>query len=378
MAEKDDGQEKTEQATPRRRQKAKEKGQISRSKELNTMGVMLLGAVGLLTFGPGILAGMATVMRSSFVLTPAQAGDVNMMPRLLSEAVFEMLVAVAPFLIVVVAAAVLTPLSLGGWSFATSAMSFKWNKLDPVKGMKRIFAWRGLVELAKALAKFVVVASVAVLLLWNQLDELLTLGRQPLTLALGNAAHLVAWCFFIVCSALILVAVVDVPYQLWEHSRQLRMTRQEVKEEYKETEGKPEVKSRIRTLQREVAQRRMMEEVPKADVIVTNPTHFAVALRYDSDNMSAPQLVAKGADLVAAHIRRMGVLHKVPLVSAPILARAIFYSTRINAEIPAGLYLASAQVLAYVFKLKNYRKDGGVRPAPPSPENLGVPEEFIK
>ncbi|MCP4041718.1 MAG: flagellar biosynthesis protein FlhB [Gammaproteobacteria bacterium] len=378
MAGQEDSQEKTEQATPRRLQKAKEKGQVSRSKELTTMGVLVLGAIGLLTFGPGILEGMATVMRFCFVLTPAQIRDENMILHMLIEAVFTMGILVTPFFVLVIAAMLLSSLALGGWSFAVSAMEFKWEKMDPVKGLKRVFGLRGLMELGKALAKFIIVAIVAVLLLWTQLDDLLILGRQPLTLALGNATHMIAWSFLIVCSALILIAAVDVPFQLWEHARQLKMSRQEVKDEYKETEGKPEVKSKIRNLQREVAQRRMMEEVPNADVIVTNPTHFAVALRYDPETMPAPILVAKGADLVAARIRQVGANNRITLVSAPILARALYFNARLDQEIPTGLYVAVAQVLAYVFQLKNYSREGGMKPVPINPDTLEVPDELRK
>ncbi len=183
--------------------------------------------------------------------------------------------------------------------------------------------------------------------------------------AIARGLSMLGWAAVILTSTLIVLALFDVPFQLWDHKRQLKMTQQEVRDELKETEGRPEVRGRIRQLQREMAQRRMMEEVPKADVIVTNPTHFAVALRYDADRMRAPIVVAKGADLVAANIRRVGREHDVPLVEAPLLARAIYFSTELEAPIPAGLYLAVAQLLAYVFQLKAYREFGGDIPQPP-------------
>lgn len=374
MAERDDAQERTEQATPRRREQAREKGQIPRSRELNTMGVLLMGCAGLLLLGPGMLQSLMDIMRWGFSLAPGQAIDVAVLPIMLEEALLAGVWALAPFLLVVLIAALLAPLALGGWSFAGSALGFKWERLDPVKGLGRVFGLRGLMELAKALVKFVLVAGVAVLLLWEQLDELMALGRQPLRAALTDAASLVALSLLVLCGALVFIAAVDVPFQLWQHGRQLRMTRQEIKEEFKETEGKPEVKSRIRNLQREVAQRRMMGEVPKADVIVTNPTHYAVALRYDPDVMAAPRLVAKGADLVALRIRQVGDRHGVTIVSAPALARAIYATTRLEHEIPVGLYLAVAQVLAYVFQLRRYREDGGEAPVPLT--ELPIPDEF--
>jgi flagellar biosynthetic protein FlhB len=374
MAEQDTSQERTEQATPRRLQQAREKGQVPRSRELSTMGVLLAAAGGLLVLGPGMLHALTAIMRRGFHLAPAQATDAATVTILFKEVLVAGVLAIAPFLLVVLLVAVLAPLSLGGWSFAPNNLAFQWEKLDPVRGLKRVFSVRGLMELAKALSKFVVVAGVAVLLLWYQLDALMALGREPLEPALGDAAWLVARSFVLLCVALVIIAAVDVPFQLWHHARQLRMTRQEVKDEFKETEGKPEVRQRIRSLQREVAQRRMMEEVPKADVIVTNPSHFSVALRYDPETMVAPKLVAKGADLVALRIREVARQHRVPTVSIAPLARSIYFSTRLDAEIPVGLYVAVAQVLAYVYHLRRYREGGGEAPVvpadPPIPEDL--------
>ncbi len=374
MAERNDSQERTEQATPRRLQQARERGQVPRSRELNTMGVLLFGAGGLLLMGPGMLDSLMDLMRWGFTLGPERARDSAMLALMLEEALLGGIMIIAPFLLLVLVAAVVAPMGLGGWSFALSALAVKWDKLDPIKGFQRIFGARGLMELAKALAKFLLVAGISALLIWSQLDELVALGRQPLSVSLSAAARLVAYSFLALCAALVLIAAVDVPFQLWQHARQLRMTRQEVKEEYKEMEGKPEVRSRIRNLQREIAQRRMMAEVPKADVIVTNPTHYAVALRYDPEAMAAPKLVAKGADLMALRIRQVGSRHGVPQVSAPPLARAVYYATRLDQEIPAGLYVAVAQVLAYVYQLRRYRAEGGS--APSLPEALPIPEEL--
>jgi len=215
---------------------------------------------------------------------------------------------------------------------------------------------------------------IGVLLVWAWWDDLLLLANKEALVSIVDGLTLVGWASLLLSSTLILLAVVDVPFQLWEHKRQLKMTQQEVRDEHKETEGRPEVKGRIRQLQREMARRRMMEEVPKADVIVTNPTHYAVALKYDQNKMAAPLLVAKGSDLVAANIRRVGGEHNVPVVEAPLLARAIYFNTELNETIPAGLYLAVAQLLAYVFQLHAYENGSGE--VPMQPEEFPVPEDL--
>jgi flagellar biosynthetic protein FlhB len=285
-------------------------------------------------------------------------------------------VLILPFLTLLLVAALVSPLVLGGWTLSSESVAFKPERLNPVQGLRRLISLNGLAELAKALAKFVVLAGATGLFLWSEMDRLLHLGRQPLAPALADAADILGSAFLVLCGALVLIAAVDVPYQFWQHRYRLRMSRQELKEEYKETEGKPEVKSRIRNLQREIARRRMMQEVPKADVVVTNPTHYAVALRYVAETMTAPRLVAKGADLVALRIRDLAAEHGVPVIGAPPLARALYNNTRLNQEIPAGLYLAVAQVLAYVFALQRYRTHGGQAPAPPA--DLPVPDELAR
>jgi flagellar biosynthesis protein FlhB len=243
-----------------------------------------------------------------------------------------------------------------------------------LKGLKRVFSPRGLVEMLKAMAKFLLIGGATVLLLQSTLGKYLALHNMEITPALQHLGTLIGWSVILVSCTMILIAALDVPFQLWDHNRQLKMTRQEVRDEMKETEGRPEVKGRIRQLQREMAQRRMMQEVPQADVIVTNPTHFAVALKYDPEAMHAPKLVAKGADLVAQNIRKVGKESRVPIVESPVLARAIYFNTELNAFIPAGLYMAVARLLAYVFQLKAYATEGGVYPE--MPENIEVPEEY--
>ncbi len=374
MAEQDQAQERTEQATPRRKQQARERGQVARSRELNTVTVLVVGAAGLLSMGPGLLSGLAEVMRNGLSGASAGLGDVSGLSAQLEHAMLAALRTLAPFLALMVVAALAAPLALSGWSFSTKALAFKWEKLDPVKGLGRVFAWRGLVELAKALAKFALVAGVAVLLLRWQADQLAGLSAEPLGQALRHLAHVLGWSFFILSAVLIVVAVADVPFQLWDHARQIRMTRQETKDELKETEGRPEVRARIRNLQQEVARRRMMEAVPDADIVVINPDHYSVALRYQPDRMRAPTVLAKGVDRVALRIREVAGRHDVPILSSPPLARALYFSTKIGQEIPGGLYVAVAQVLAYVYQLRRYRTDGGEFPV--QPQDPPIPEEF--
>jgi len=237
-----------------------------------------------------------------------------------------------------------------------------------------MFSTKALVELLKALGKFLVVLGVALLVLSAYQDDLLSIAKQPLDLAIMHSVEIVGWCALWMACGLIIIAAVDVPFQLWDNKQKLMMTKQEVKDEYKDSEGKPEVKSRIRQLQREAAQRRMMQAVPEADVVITNPTHFAVALKYDGDKGGAPRLVAKGGDFVALKIREIAQEHKVTVLESPALARAVYYSTELDQEIPAGLYLAVAQVLAYVYQLRQYRSGKGRRPDPLN--NLPIPPDL--
>ena len=367
-------QEKTEQPTPKRLRDAREKGQVARSRELTTMGVLLASAAGILFIGGNIITGLLNMMGGAFRLNRSDLMDIENVPRIFEQAMIDSIWMLLPFFTIVVAAALLSPMALSGWSFSMQAIAFKWEKLDPVKGMARIFSWRGLMELLKALAKFSVVLVVALILLWHNVDLFLILGTEDIANSLSNAGSLLGWSFLALSSAMILIAAFDVPFQLWDHNRQLKMTRQEVKDEYKETDGSPDLKRRIREVQMEMARRRMMQEVPKADVVITNPTHYAVALRYDQSRMSAPVVVAKGQDLIAQQIRNIAMSHDVPIMTAPPLARALYFSTELQQEIPSGLYMAVAQVLAYIFQLrKNPRKKAEDTL---SLADLPIPEEF--
>jgi len=368
-----DGQERTEKATSKRLQEARKKGQVPRSRDLNTTLLLLLSSLAFLVLGPGMLEGMIGMIRGGLEIPRARLFDPEQLLTALVHDFHYTLLLLAPFLLVTLIAALLGPLALGGWAFSAEALAFDLTKLDPVKGLGRLFSAQGLVELVKSIAKVVLVGGVATAMLWQFRNQILSMSYEPLWSAAAHGAHLIGVTLLVLSAALVVIAAIDVPFQIWNHGRQLRMTRQEVKDEFKETEGDPQIRARVRRLQREMAQRRMMEEVPKADVVVTNPTHFAVALRYDQERMGAPRVVAKGVDLVALKIRSVAQANGVPVFSAPPLARALYHRTKLEQEVPAALYVAVAQVLAYVYHLRAAREGGFEEPPPPT--DLPVPDE---
>lgn len=374
MAEKETGQERTEEATPKRQQDSREKGQIARSKELNTLLVMLVSGAGLMFLGQNLVEGLMQIMRDSLIMDRADIFDPNAMWVAFIKSLYSALDATLPLFLLLVMIAVIAPMALGGWSFTLKPLQPDITKLDPIKGMGKVFSAKGLMELAKALAKFLLVGSVGYILLMLKLPDFIALGSLDLSHGIALLGRDLIWAFILLSCALILVVLVDVPFQLWDHKRQQKMTLQEVKDEHKDTEGSPDVKRRIRQTQMEFATRRMMEEVPKADVVVTNPTHYSVALCYDQEQMGAPIVVALGVDEVAGHIRRIALAHDVPILSAPPLARALFFNTKLDAEIPAGLYLAVAQILAYVYQLRHYDSRGGI--APEFSGDVAIPDDL--
>lgn len=368
MADDKQQQDKTEQATPKRLEDARKKGDVPRSKELTMTTVMLTGASGLLLLAGPMGTNIIQGMSASLSIERQQAFEVGYLSEVLAEKMSHALAGLVPFGMLVLIAVFAGAAVIGGWSFSMSAVAFKAERMSPVKGIKRVFSANGLNELVKALAKFALVAVAALSWLWYRSDDLLVLGRQPVRTAITDAIQLAGVSFLIVSTALIFIALVDVPFQLWNHNKKLKMTRQEVRDEHKDTEGRPEVKSRIRTLQQQIATRRMMEEVPNADVVITNPTHYAVALKYTDGSMRAPKVVAMGKDLIAARIRELAEKNNVPLFNAPPLARALFNSTRLGQEIPAGLYTVVAQVLAYVFQIRDLARNAVVIPKPELPD----------
>jgi flagellar biosynthetic protein FlhB len=359
-------QERTEQATPKRKEEARRKGQVARSKEL-TMAAVMIGA-SIVTFisGPSIAESMIAMMRNGLTLSPAQIEQPAALVAALADAVWNALGALAPMLVTLMVAVVAGGVAIGGWAFSAHSLQPKLSKLNPIKGLKRVFGLKGLVEVAKAVGKAGLVGLAAFLVLYMAAGDILQLSITPFNQAVAKASTLMMTVFLAACLSLLVIALFDVPFQLWNHAKELRMTRKEVQDELKETEGRPEVRNKIRALQQEVANRRMLRDVPDADVIVTNPTHFSVAIRYDEGNMNAPVVVAKGVDHMAAKIREIGELHKVIIFEAPPLARAIFWTTEVGQAIPEKLYVAVAQVLTYVLRLKAYNT--GVSDYPDKPQ----------
>ncbi|HEY2035600.1 MAG TPA: flagellar biosynthesis protein FlhB [Steroidobacteraceae bacterium] len=366
MAENDNEHERTERPTARRLEKAREEGNVPRSPELSAAAVLLIGGGSLHFLGGSVGGALLDIMRSALSISPAEAVDPGLALSAASAELLRALVACAPILGLTLVAALAAPLALGGWNLSLGALAPNFGRLDPIAGFGRFFSARGAVELGKAFGKFLVVGTVAVLVLRKQSPQLLALGAAPLHVAIAQAANLASDALLAISGGLVLIAAVDVPFQLWQYSQKLNMTRDEIRQEVKESEGAPEVRMRIRRAQRDIARRRMMHEVPKADVVVVNPTHFAVALRYDESRMRAPLVVAKGADLIAARIREIATEHSVPIFEAPPLARALHHSVEIGGEIPATLYVAVAQVLTYIYQLKTARTSGALAPEPPA------------
>lgn len=371
MAERD-AQERTEQATEKRLRDARSRGEIARSRELTTMMLLMGTGAVMLMAGERMGRGLTGTMREMFTLSTRERLSTMSLPEVFMGALGDALMCVLPLIAAAFAIALLAPAAIGGWVWSGEALGVKWERLDPLKGLGRMFSTNSLVELGKALLKLVLFTVVLLALLWNWAAQIVGLEHADARAGLLESLHLVSRSFLVLAAVTIVIAMVDVPWQLYSHARRLRMTRQEIRDEHKETEGSPEVKGKIRRMQLEVAARRMMEEVPKADVIVTNPTHYAVALRYDAKKNVAPLVVAKGADEVAQQIIRIGAHNKVMTFSAQPLASAIFHSTRIGSEIPAGLYVAVARVLAYVFQLRAKPGSRDVQP----PTDLPIPEEL--
>lgn len=370
MANEDDA-EKTEPATPRRLEKAREDGQVPRSRELATFMLLCVGLASLWLLSGWMGAHMMTVMRSSMRFDAAMAMDSS---RLLDHQwaqAMTALKALAPIALPLVAAALLAPTLLGGWLFSVKSIKVDAKKLDPIKGLGRIFSSQGVIELVKAIAKSVLIGAVAAWFVYAHLDELLGLAKEQGNGALVHALTLIVSCCALMLLAFVVVVGIDVPYQLWSHHKKLRMSQKEIKDEHKESEGDPQLKAKIRQTQQAMARGRMMTEVPSADVIVTNPSHYAVALAYRDDEMGAPRVIAKGADNIAARIREIGAEAGVPLLEAPPLARALYRHGELEQEIPAALYTAVAQVLAWVYQLKRYNQTGGERPDRPA--DIAVP-----
>jgi len=371
----DDSHDKSEEPTAKRIEDARKKGQIARSRELGTALVLLFSAIAIFILGRDIGVAIYRIMERMFTLSRDETYDYTHMFQAWGFALSEIAIPILSFLIIVAIAGFYGSIALGGYNGAGESAKPKASKLSPIAGLKRMFGMNGIVELLKALAKFVIVGSITFTVLRFFSDEALHLDLELYPRNIFHALELIGWAFIIICCSMLPIAAFDVPYQSYKHNEQMKMTKQEVKDERKNAEGDPLVKGRIRKLQFQAAARRMMQEVPKADVVVTNPTHYSVAIKYEDNGDRAPVVVAKGVDELALHIRKIAEGNEVPMVASPALARAIYYSTEVEHEIPEKLFMAVAQVLAYVFQLKKWKTGKGHRPKPLS-NNLPIPPEL--
>lgn len=368
MAESEQGGERTEEPSQRRLDQARERGQVPRSRELTNFATMIGGSAALVAIGGALAGCLSNIMRNSLGFDPRALSDPESMMRAFGDAVSSAMVAVLPIFGVLIGAVILAAVVLGGWNFSPAAMTPNFGRMSPLAGLQRLFGLHGIIELGKALLKCLVIGAVCAGIVSYMFADVMSLGHMPSRAAITRGAHLIGWAFVWLSSSLALIALIDVPLQLFQFKRSLRMTRQELRDEAKESDGRPETKSRIRQMQQQIARRRMMHKVPTADVVIVNPTHFAVALKYDQKNMRAPRVLAKGQDLVAANIRRIAEEHRVPVFESPKLARALYKSTDLDQEIPAGLYVAVAQVLSYIFRIRTLSPTLAARMVRPDPK----------
>jgi flagellar biosynthetic protein FlhB len=365
-------QEKTEEPTSRRLSKAREDGQVARSTELPAAAVTI-AALGFLFITGGVLvAKLAEAFASGFNFDRKLVHSPNLLPAIFAHELLESFILIAPLMLLTVAVAIAASGATGGYLFSLKSVVPKASKLNPLNGFKRMFGTKALVELTKALLKFFLVSGVVTWVLSDNIATLDALGKMAFEPGMKVAGEMLSKSALIMACSLIIIAFIDVPFQKWEHIKQLRMTKQEVLDEMKDMEGRPEVKAQIRRRQREMSNSRMIDRVKDADVIITNPEHFAVALSYDPNGDSAPILLAKGADAVAARIREEAEKHGIEIFQAPPLARALYFTTDLERPVPEDLYYAVAQVIAYIFNLASVRPGAPPvqRPQPKVPPNM--------
>ncbi|HZW20275.1 flagellar biosynthesis protein FlhB [Noviherbaspirillum sp.] len=373
MAE-DSELEKTEPASPRRLEQAREEGDVPRSRELATCTVLLAAGLGLWFTGEALVRRLNAMLAAGLTLEREQVYDFNLLLTRIIPGLVDVLIGLAPLAGILMLVAVASPMLIGGWLFSTKALTPNFGRLNPLSGIGNMFSTRSLVELVKAIGKTLLIGAIAWTVVSGQTEEMLALSAEPLHTGWSHLGKMLLVGFISIVCGLVVIALIDAPYQMWHYANKLKMTREELRQEAKESDGDPMVKARMRQMQREMAKRRMMSEVPTADVVVTNPTHYAVALKYTEGKMRAPVVVAKGADEVAAKIREIAIEHKVAMLEAPPLARALYRHTELGDEIPAKLYTAVAEVLAYVFQLRVYKQHGGVQPK--APDELDVPVDM--
>ncbi|MDD5247919.1 MAG: flagellar biosynthesis protein FlhB [Rhodocyclaceae bacterium] len=373
MAE-DSDLERTESASSRRIEKAREEGQVPQSRELMAFLVMASGVAGMWALGSWLSHGASGIMRHGLSFGRDAAFDTHAMNNAFVALSWEGLTLAAPIFVLTMAAILLTPFLMGGWVFSPDALTLNFERMNPLEGLKRMFSMHSVGELVKAVLKSLLIGGIVWWVVRHEQEHLFALISQPIDAAIHSLVNMLLFAALGLVVGLALIAAIDVPFQLWQYYSKLRMTKEEVRQEYKEMEGDPQMKARIRSQQREMARKRMMAEVPKADVVVTNPTHFAVALKYDAGNMGAPQVVAKGMNVIAQKIRELAAEHAVPVIEAPPLARALYRHADIGDQVPAALYTAVAEIMAYVYQLNQFMTSGGKLLPPQLPGAIAVPD----
>ncbi len=372
MAE-DSDLERTEPPSPKRLDEARRKGQVPRSHELTTFAILMTGLLSVFMLGPEIYASIKQIMIHELGFTRAVLADPLQMPLHLMAAVRSALLTLLPVFVATLLATLLAPILIGGWLLTFDALSPNFTRMNPMSGIKRMFSVRSIVEMVKTILKSGLVGGTAAAVLWYERNEFVALLTMPADSGLLYLWQMMRFTLLMTVSAMAVIVMIDVPYQLWDYYKGLRMTKEEVKQEMKESEGSPEIKGRIRQLQREAARKRMMAAIPQADVVVTNPTHYAVAIKYE-EGMRAPKIVAKGSFLLAERIIEIAKQHKVSVIRTPPFARALYHHAELGEEIPSALYTAAAEVLAYIYQLKQFQRVGGTEPA--LNDDLPVPKEL--
>lgn len=372
MAAEDSDMEKTEDASPKRLEKAREDGDVPRSRELAACAVLFTSGMAIMMLSRPMGDAMKNVLRQGLSIDRAMAFEPQLLIVHMVKVIEQAMWAFLPLAVIIVSVAVAAPVLVGGWVMSQKSVVPNFGKLNPIKGLANLFSKNSLVELVKSIAKTVLVASVGYAIVKKDLQPMLGLSQMPLEASIGTVSDYMVTGFLTIASALVLIAVIDVPYQLYQYAQKHKMTKQELKDEAKESEGSPEIKGRIRQQQREMARRRMMSNVPNADVVITNPTHYAVAIRYKEGENGAPIVVAKGVDVIAQKIKEIAAEHEVMTLESPKLARALYAHAELEREIPQTLYSAVAEILAYVFQLRVFKQHGGVRPVLPA--NVPVPD----
>jgi flagellar biosynthetic protein FlhB len=366
--------EKTEQASPKRVEKAREDGDVPRSKELATCMLLFAAGLGFLMFGSGLSAAMKGYFIDAFNFKRDAVFNSEILLNEEVHGLTNVLLALLPLGLILFVVAMFSQVIIGGWNFNVNALVPNFNRLNPLRGITNMISTNALVELIKAILKATVVGIIAFVVISTDYPAILSLSMMPLAVGISSMGSMLVHGFLMIVFGLVLIAAIDVPYQLMHYSSKLKMTKEEVRQESKEANGNPEIKARVRQQQREVARRRMMAEIPKADVIITNPTHYAVAIKYTEGGVGAPKLIAKGADEVALRIRQIAKDNKVPMLESPKLARALFAHSELGDEIPVALYSAVAEVLAFVYQLRTFNQQGGAYPN--EPKNVQVPDEL--